>query len=164
MKKCSKILTMVLSLICALGTAAFAQQDTTVTSEAIGPLSGSVLVISPPGPSTCVSPDTVNFTGNVHVVAQVDTVANTVDVHINLMTVKGTGQNGKYIGNGATSMLSLPAGISPGPINFAADLHPPNPCRAGFTSQGALQITVRLTFAADNTLATVSAVAGTAGN
>ena len=119
---------------------------------------------SPPGPSTCVSPDTVNFTGNVHVVAQVDTVANTVDVHINLMTVKGTGQNGKYIGNGATSMLSLPAGISPGPINFAADLHPPNPCRAGFTSQGALQITVRLTFAADNTLATVSAVAGTAGN
>ena len=50
MKKFSKILTMVLSLICALGTAAFAQQDTTVTSEAIGPLSGSVLVISPPGP------------------------------------------------------------------------------------------------------------------
>ena len=164
MKKISKILTMVLSLICALGMAAFTQQDTTVTSEAIGPLSGSVLVGFPFAPPTCVFPDTVNFTGNVHIVAQVDTVANTVDVHINLMTVKGTGQNGKYIGNGAPSILSLPGGISSGPINFAADLHPPGPCRAGFTSQGALPITVRLTFAADNTLATVSAFAGTAGN
>lgn len=159
MKIFSKTLLIVFFSL-AFAAAPFAQ-DNMVTTEAIGPLSGNLTVNYPPVP--CINPDAVSFTGNVHVVVQVDTTAGTMDVHINLMTVKGTGSNGKYIGNGAASFLGLQIGATS--IPFAADLYPPSPCRAGFTTQGALPLTVSWTLGTDGTLNQVSAaVAGPAGN
>jgi hypothetical protein len=145
----------------ALGTSSFGQAvfGSHITSEAIGPLSGELLVSygSTPTSPPC-NTDSVSFTGNVHVVTDVDTSQNTMDVHINLMTVKGNGTNGRYVGNGATSLLSQPKPPNPNTILIQADLIPPGQCRAGFNSQGALPIAVTLTFAEDNTLAQVTAV------
>jgi hypothetical protein len=152
MKGFSKTLLIVFFSL-AFGAAAFAQ-DNMVTTEAIGPVSGSLNVTFPP--TTCFAADTVVLTGNVHVVVQVDTTAGTMDVHVNLMTVKGTGSNGKYIGNGAASFLGLPIGTTS--VAFAGDLYPPTPCRAGFTTQGALPLTVSWTLGTDGTLSTVNAV------
>lgn len=79
------LLATMLFLLCALCTSAAAQQ---VTTEMIGPLSGSLTIAYPIGPPSCPASgqqDTITLTGNVHVVATVDTTANTVDYHVNLL-------------------------------------------------------------------------------
>ena len=48
-------------------------------------------------------------------------------------------------------------------VSFAGNLFPPVPCRAGFTSQGALPIAVTFTLGTDNTLNQVSAIAQVPG-
>jgi hypothetical protein len=99
--KFSKLLLTTLCLLGALSASALAQQ---VTTEMIGPLSGSFTVNSPNSP--CAGQDNITFTGNVHVVASVDTTASTVDYHINLLSVKGTGSLvSKYVASGATDLL-----------------------------------------------------------
>ena len=153
MTKISKTILLVFFSI-TLGAAALAQNSNV---EAIGPLSGTLTVNYPPNP--CVSADAVSFTGNVHVVVQVNTAQNTMDVHVNLMTVKGTGSYGKYIGNGSASFMDLPFATAQSLV-IAADLYPPSPCRAGFTPQGALLIAVEFTLGTDGTLNQVLAVAG----
>jgi hypothetical protein len=152
------------ALVCALlglmllPILAQAQQ---VTTEMIGPLSGTLTINFPSG--ACFGQqDTINFTGNVHVVAIVDAAQGTVDYHINLLGVKGTGNVvAKYVANGATDLLdqNFP-GTQPQPSPIKANLYPTGPCRAGFPSTGALPIVLTVTFGSDFTLNSVSAVIG----
>jgi hypothetical protein len=90
----------------------------------------------------------------VNVVAQVDPSQNTVDVHLNLQDVKGTGSNGTYVANGAADVLSQPYSASIA-VPIHANLYPPSPCRSGFNSQGALPVTVVLSFDENNVLTKV---------
>jgi hypothetical protein len=86
--KFSKLLSTTLCLLGALSASAFAQQ---VTTEIFGP---------------CTGQDTITFTGSVHVSTTVDTTQNTVDYHINLLSVKRTGTLvSKYVASGATDLL-----------------------------------------------------------
>ena len=132
-----------------------------VTTEMIGPLSGTLTINFPNGP--CFGPqDTINFTGNIHVVAIVDTAQGTVDYHINLVGVKGRGTVvAKYVANGATDLLdqNFP-GSQPQPSPIRANLYPTGPCRAGFPADGALPIVLTVSFGTDFTLNSVSAVIG----
>jgi hypothetical protein len=140
-------------LLLALSAAALAQQ---VTSEAIGSLTGALLVSQPGEP--IFPPDTVTFSGNVHVLAIVDLATHTADIHINLMSVKGIGANGKYVANGAHSQPGEP--YSPGNpvvVDFAADLFPPGQFRQGFPKEGALPLRVTILFGEDGTISTVTA-------
>jgi hypothetical protein len=99
--KFEKLSLMILVLCGVLVPSLFAQQ---VTTEMIGPLSGSFTINFPNGP--CTGQDTITFPGNVHVSAAVDTTQNTVDYHINLLSVKGTGALvSKYVASGATDRL-----------------------------------------------------------
>ena len=99
-------LPLILVSLCLLAAPVFAQ-DTIVTTEMIGSLSGSFTVTYPSSPICPASgqQDTVAFTGSVHVGASVDLTTNSVDYHINLLSVKGTGTLvSKYIANGATDL------------------------------------------------------------
>jgi len=157
--KFSKLLLTTLCLLGALSASALAQQ---VTTEMIGPLSGSFTVNYPNGP--CAGQDTVTFSGSVHVSATVDTTQNTVDYHINLLSVKGTGTlASQYIANGATDLLDqgFPGADIRVPIQISANLFPSGPCRTGFPSTGALPIVVTISLGTDFTLNTVSASVGT---
>jgi hypothetical protein len=157
------LLATTLTLLGALCTSATAQQ---VTTEMIGPLSGSLTIAIPVGPPQCPASgqqDTITFTGNVHVSATYDPTQNTVDYHINLLSVKGTGTLvAKYIGSGATELLDqgFPGSSINVPISFSANLFPTGPCRSGFPSAGALPIVVTVSFGTDFTLSTLSAVVG----
>jgi len=106
MAKNSWLLLTVLFLFGAFTPSIFAQQ---VTTEMIGPLSGSLTIAIPVGPPQCPASgqqDTITFTGNVHVSATYDPSQNTVDYHVNLLSVKGTGTLvAKYIASGATDLL-----------------------------------------------------------
>lgn len=157
--KLSKLLWRIVCVLGPLCASALAQQ---VTTEMIGPLSGSFTVNFPNSP--CTGQDTVSFTGSVHVVATVDTAANTVDYHINLLSVKGAGTLvPKYVANGATDVLDqgFPGASITVPIQINSNLFPNGPCRAGFPSTGALPIVVTISFSPDFTLNTVSARVGT---
>lgn len=129
------LLAMALSLLGTLCTSAAAQQ---VTTEMIGPLSGSFTITFPVGPPSCPASgqqDTITFTGNVHVSSTYDPTQNTVDYHINLLSVKGTGTLvAKYIGSGATDFLDqgFPGSSINVPISLSANLFPNGPCRSGF--------------------------------
>ena len=151
-------LVCVLLVAILLPTLGQAQQ---VTTEMIGPLTGSLTINFPSGP--CFGQqDTVTFTGNIHVVASVDATQGTVDYHFNLLGVKGTGTLvPKYIGTGATDLLdqNFPGTIAV-PIPFGANLFPNGPCRAGFPADGVLPIVVTISFNPDFTLNSVSAVVG----
>ena len=159
------LLSFLLIALSAAALAAVAIDPQQVTSEAIGPLTGSLLVSYPSDP---VFPaDTVNFSGNVHVVAIVDLATHTADIHINLMSVKGIGANGKYIANGARSAPSEPFQPSepyqpsePILVSFPADLFPPGPFRQGFPTKGSLPIRVSLLFGEDGTITSVTAQVG----
>ena len=158
MRQFSKLLLVMLCAVSALATAAGAQQ---VTTEMIGPLTGGLTISMPVPTPICPAADTVTFTGNIHVVATVDTTANTVDYHINLLSVKGRGTLvSKYIANGATDLLDQAFPVGPVHIAIRANLFPVNPCRAGFPSEGALPIVVTVSFGADFTLNTVSSSVG----
>jgi hypothetical protein len=159
---CNKksLFPLVLSLL--LSTAAFGQQLTsqTITSEMIGPFSGGLSInYTPPDPCSPQS-DNVGFTGNVHVVAIVNTTANTVDYHVNLLSVKGAGTLGRYVGTSATSFLDQPLSTGPVSLSFAGKLTPPDPCREGFVAEEGLPVTVTVSFAPDSTVSTVSASVG----
>lgn len=157
------LLATTVFLLGALCTSAAAQQ---VTTEMIGPLSGTFTLAYPTSPVCPASgqTDTITFTGNVHVVTTVDPTANTVDYHINLLSVKGTGTLvAKYVANGATDLLDQPF---PGPsisvpIQINANLFPNGPCRAAFPTSPVFPVVVTVSFGADFTLNTVSAVVGT---
>ena len=162
--KFSKLLLTTLCLLGALSAPALAQQ---VTTEMIGPLSGTLTVAFPQGPPQCSAAsqqDTVSLTGSIHVGASVDLTTNTVDYHINLLSVKGTGTLvSKYVASGATDLLDqgFPGANITVPIQISANLFPSGPCRAGFPSTGALPAVVTVSFGADFTLNTVSASVGT---
>ena len=132
-----------------------------VTTEMIGPLTGSLTINFPNNP--CFGQqDTVTFTGNIHVVSTVDTAQGTVEYHINFLGVKGAGTVvAKYVANGATDLLdqNFPGTVSV-PVPFSANLFPNGPCRAGFPSTGALPVVVTVSFGTDFTLNSVSAVVG----
>ena len=165
--KFSKLLLTTLSLLGALSVSAFAQQDTIVTTEMIGPLSGSFTITYPNGPICPASgqQDTVAFTGSVHVGASVDLTTNTVDYHINLLSVKGTGTLvSKYVANGATDLLDqgFPGVSITVPIQISANVFPNNPCRAAFPSgPPSFSVVVTVSFGTDFTLNTLSASVGT---
>ena len=165
--KLSKLVLTTLCLLGALSAAAFAQQDTIVTTEMIGSLSGTLTVAFPQGPPSCPAAgqqDTVTFAGSVHVGASVDLTTNTVDYHINLLSVKGTGTLvSKYVANGATDLLDqgFPGSNISVPIQINANLYPNGPCRSGFPSTGAVPVVVTISFGTDSTLNTVSASVGT---
>jgi len=162
MMKFGKLLLM-MWMIGVLAPSLFAQQ---VTTEMIGPLSGNFTVTFPSGPPYCPAAgqqDAVTFTGNVHVLTSYDPTQNTVDYHINLLSVKGTGTLvSKYIGSGATDLLDqgFPGSNITVSIAISANLFPNNPCNQGFPSTGALPIVVSISFGADFTLNTVSAQVG----
>jgi hypothetical protein len=121
--KFEKLLIMILFLCGVLVTSLFAQQ---VTTEMIGLLSGSFTMTYPTSPICPASgqQDTITFTGNMHVSATVDTTQNTVDYHINLLSVKGTGTLvSKYIASGATDLLDQ--GFPGASITVPPDFHPP---------------------------------------
>jgi hypothetical protein len=150
------ILTM-LSLLGGLCTAARAQQ---VTTEMIGSFSGNLTANNFPTGPCFGQTDNITFTGSVHVVANVDTTANTVDYHFNLLSVKGAGTVvTKYIGTGATDLLDqgFPGANITIPIQINANLYPNGPCRAGYPSAGTLPIVVTVSFGTDFTLNGVSA-------
>lgn len=157
------IVATMLFFLGVLCMSATAQQ---VTTEMIGPLSGSLTIAYPVGPPNCPASgqqDTVTFTGNVHVVASVDTAANTVDYHINLLSVKGTGTLvSKYVANGATDLLDqgFPGSSISVPIQLSGNVFPSGPCRSGFPSTGALPVVVTISFGTDFTLNTLSAAVG----
>jgi hypothetical protein len=141
----------------------FAQQ---VTTEMIGPLSGSFTVTYPTSPICPASgqQDTVTFTGSVHVSATVDTTQNTVDYHINLLSVKGTGTLvSQYIANGATDLLDqgFPGANISVPIQISANLFPTGSCRAAFPTSPIFPVVVTVSLGSDFTLNTVSASVGT---
>jgi len=153
------LLATTLSLLGALCTSAAAQQ---VTTEMIGPLSGNLTINFPTGPCDGEH-DTITFNGEVHVVATVDSLQNTVDYHINLASVKGTGTVvDKYVGNGSTDLLNqgFPGANINVPISISANLYPSGPCRAGFPANGGLPLVVTVSFNPDFTLNTVSATVG----
>ena len=135
-----------------------------VTTEMIGSFSGNLTVNNFPSGPCFGQSDNIAFTGSIHVVATVDTAANTVDYHINLLGVKGSGTLvARYVANGATDLLDqgFPGtGISV-PIPFSANLFPNGPCRAGYPSSGALPVVVTVSFGTDFTLSSVSARVGT---
>lgn len=138
-----------------------------VTTEMIGPLSGSLTIGFPVGPPSCPASgqqDAITFTGNVHVVASVDTTANTVDYHINLLSVKGTGTLvSKYVANGATDLLDqgFPGSSITIPIQINATLFPSGPCRAAFpVGPPQFPVVVTISFGTDFTLNTLSAAVG----
>lgn len=149
-----------LCLVGALCTSVAAQQ---VTTEMIGSFSGNLTVNNFPNGPCFGQTDNVTFTGSVHVVANVDTTANTVDYHINLLSVKGTGTvASKYVASGATDLLDqgfAGANITI-PIQINANLFPSGPCRVGFPSAGALPVVVTVSFGTDFTLNSVSAAVG----
>lgn len=92
MTKSSKLLLITLCLLGAFSPLLLGQQ---VTTQMIGPLSGNLTITLPVGPPQCPASgqqDTITFTGSVHVSATVDSTQNTVDYHINLLSVKGTGR------------------------------------------------------------------------
>jgi hypothetical protein len=127
------LLATTLSLLGALCTSAAAQQ---VTTEMIGPMSGTFTMTYPNSPICPDSgqQDTITLTKNVHVSTTVDPTQNTVDYHINLLSVKGTGTLvAKYIGNGATDLLdqSFPGANITVPIQLSAKPLPKRPmsCR-----------------------------------
>jgi hypothetical protein len=160
--KSKLLLAMTLSLLGALCTSAAAQQ---VTTEMIGPLSGTFTITYPQNPVCPASgqQDTMTFTGNVHVSATYDPTQNTVDYHVNLLSVKGTGTLvSKYIASGATDLLDqgFPGPSISIPIQLTGNLFPNGPCRSGFPSTGALPIVVTVSFGTDFTLSTLSAVVG----
>jgi hypothetical protein len=151
--KFSKLLLTALCLLGALSASALAQQ---VTTEMIGPLNGPICPASG-------QQDTITFTGNVHAVATVDTTANTVDYHINLLSVKGTGTLvSKYVASGATDMLDqgFPGANITVPIQLSANLFPNNPCRAAFPTSPIFPVVVTVSFGTDFTLNTLSASVG----
>lgn len=156
MKRFSKTVLIVAALI-VFSAAGFAQH---VTAEVIGPLTGNLALTYIPGDPCSPASDTITFTGNVHLVGTVDTSQNTVDYHLNLMGVKGTGNNLNILANGSTDLLDQVASPNPSPIKLTANLFPDGPCRRGFASDGALPLTIAITFNSDWTLNTVSAKAG----
>jgi len=116
----------------------------------------------PSGP--CAGQDNVTLTGSVHVGASVDLTTNTVDYHINLLSVKGNGMlASKYVANGATDLTDqgYPGSNISVPIQINTNLFPNGPCRSGFPSTGALPVVVTIGFGTDSTLNTVSASVGT---
>ncbi len=152
MKRAVRVLLVV--ALCVLSATAFAQQ---ITSQDIGAFTGKLTVTFPPSP--CSPSDTVTFSGSINAVTQVDTTQNTVDIHLALQSVKGTGNFGTYVANGTADFLSQPLN-SAITVSFAANLFPPSPCRSGFTSQGALPVNVTLTLDQNNVLTGVSTGAG----
>ncbi len=136
----STVQLVLIAALCAFGANASGQQ---ITTQEIGPFTGMFTLNFPPSP--CSPSDTVNFSGSINVVAQVDTIQNTADIHIALQDVKGTGNLGTYVANGATDLLSQPFS-SAMKVSFGANLFPPSPCRSGFTSLGALPVNANLTF------------------
>jgi hypothetical protein len=129
-----KLLIMILVLCGVLGPSLFAQQ---VTTEMIGPFSVSFTLTYPKNPVCPASgqQDTITFTGNVHVSATVDTTQNTVDYHINFLSVKGTGTLvSKYVASGATDLLDqgFPGANITVPIQISGNLFPSNPRRAAY--------------------------------
>lgn len=160
MKSRFLLVAVMLCLVGALCTSAAAQQ---VTTEMIGSFSGNLTVNNFPNGPCFGQTDNVTFTGSVHVVANVDTTANTVDYHINLLSVKGTGTvASKYVASGATDLLDqgfAGANITI-PIQINANLFPSGPCRLGFPSAGALPVVVTVSFGTDFTLNSVSAAVG----
>ena len=124
-------LTMLVLLTCAAVVPALAHQQ--ITTHDIGTFTGNNAW--PPCP-ICPA-DNVNFTGSVNAVAQVDPSQDTVDIHLNLQDVKGTGSNGTYVANGAADVLAQPYSASI-TVPFHANLYTPSPCRSGFTPQCAL--------------------------
>jgi len=162
MTKSSKLLLMTLCLLGAFSPLLLAQQ---VTTEMIGPLSGNLTIIHPTGPICRASGQqgTITFTGNVHVPDSVDSTQNTVDYHINLLSVKGKGTVVmNYIGSVATDLLGegYPGANIAVPMAFNANLFPTGPCRTGFASTRALPVVVTISFGTDFTLSTVSATVG----
>jgi hypothetical protein len=156
--KFSKLLLATLCLLGALSASAFAQQDTIVTTEMIGSLTGSLIVTYPSGP--CAGQDNGTSTGSVHVGASVDLTTNTVDYHITLLSVKGTGTLvSKYIANGATDLLDqgYPGSNISVPIQINANVFPSGPCRAAFPQSPVFPVVVTVSFGTDFTLNTVSA-------
>ncbi len=164
------VLTL-LVLLLAIATPTWAQSK--ITSSLIGPFSGSFTVDYSQHPGDPCSPqtDNVTFTGNVHVEATVDTEQNTVDFHINLLSVKGTGtivppspitppNPIKYAVSGAFDLLDETASPTPPPIKVMANLYPGDPCRQGFNSQGAVPVTITLSFDPSWNLNAVSASTG----
>jgi hypothetical protein len=96
----------------------------------------------------------------VHVSATVDPTQNTVDYHINLLSVKGTGTLvSKYVASGATDLLDqgFPGANITVPIQISANLFPTGPCRAAFTSGPVFPVVATGSFGTDFTLNTVSA-------
>jgi hypothetical protein len=156
------LLATTLFLLGALSTSATAQQ---VTTEMIAPLSGTFTITYPNTPICPASgqQDTITLTGSVHVSTTVDPTQNTVDYHINLLSVKGTATLvAKYIGSGATDLLDqgFPGANISVPIQINANLFPSGPCRSAFTSTPTFPVVVTVSFGADLTLNTVSAVVG----
>jgi hypothetical protein len=154
---------MILVLCGVLVPSLFAQQ---VTTEMIGPLSGSFTITYPQSPVCPASgqQDTITFTGNVHVSASVDTTQNTVDYDINLLSVKGTGTLvSKYVASGATDLLDqrFPGANITVPIQINTNLFPNNPCRAAYPNTPVFPVVVTISFGADFTLNTVTASVGT---
>jgi hypothetical protein len=138
----------------------------TVRTEIIGPLNGGLTITLPIDP--CRGTDSITFVGNVHVNAAVDLTARTVDYHINLLSVKGTGTLAKYVGNGSVSLLNqtfVPPDpiVPPDPVRlrFAANLIPEGVCRQSFNGTGALPVNVDVTFNTDGTLNTASSTVNT---
>lgn len=160
--KSKLLLGTMLFLFRVLGTSAAAQQ---VTTEMIGPLSGTFAITYPQDPICPASgqQDTIIFTGNVHVSATYDPTQNTVDYHVNLLSVKGSGTLvSKYIASGATDLLDqgFPGSNISLPIQLTGNLFPNGPCRSGFPSTGALPLVVTVSFDTDFTLSTLSATVG----
>jgi len=156
------LLATMLSFLGELCTSAAAQQ---VTTEMIGPLSGTFTLTYPSSPICPASgqQDTITLTGNVHLSTTVDPTQNTVDYHINLLGVKGTGTLvAKYIGSGATDLLdqSFPGANITVPIQVSANLFPSGPCRAAYPNTPVFPVVVTVSFGADLTLNTVSAGVG----
>ena len=163
MIKNSWLLLTDLFLFGALTPSIFAQQ---VTTEMIGPFSGSLTIAYPVGPPSCPASDqqdTITFTGNVHVSATYEATQNTMDYHVNLLSVKGPGTLvSKYIASGATNLIDpgFPGSNINVPIQLTGNLFPTGPCRSDFASTGALPLVVTVSFGTDFTLSTLSAVVG----
>lgn len=158
-----KLIIMILVLCGVLVPSLFAQQ---VTTEMIGPFSGSFTLIYLQNPVCPASGqhDTITFSGSVHVSVTVDTTQNTVDYHINFLSVKGTGTIvSKYVASGATDLLDqgFPGANIAVPIQISGNLFPNGPCRAAFPQNQVFPVVVTVSFGTDFTLNTVSASIGT---
>jgi glycerol uptake facilitator-like aquaporin len=84
--KCATMQVLLIAIAGVFSATAVGQQ---ITSQVIGPFTGTFTVFPP---SPCSASDTLTFSGSINAVAQVDPSQNTLDIHFNLRDVKALAQ------------------------------------------------------------------------